>query len=219
MIGLDSVSLILNKTRILENISFHVRKGELVYLTGPSGAGKSSILKLIHFDALPTGGTVTVQGMDTRKISRAQMPYLRRKIGFVFQDYRLLSDKTAYENVAFAMEVTGANKRVIKKKTLHALHLMGISHRLNHYPRDLSGGECQRVAIARAFVHEPLIILADEPTGNLDEENSWAIIELLEKINCSGTSVLIATHKTEFTKRINLGIIRIADGRMADCER
>lgn len=219
MIRLDSVSLVLNKTRILENISFQVRKGELVYLTGPSGAGKSSILKLIHFDALPTGGKVTVHGLDTRKISRAQRPYLRRKIGFVFQDYRLLNDKTAYENVAFAMEVTGANKRVIKQKTLQALHVMGISHRLNHYPRDLSGGECQRVAIARAFVHEPLILLADEPTGNLDEGNSCAIIDLLEKINYSGTAVLIATHKIEFSKRLNTGIIRIAGGRMVDCER
>ena len=216
MIRLDSVSLVLNKTRILENISFHVGKGELVYLTGPSGAGKSSILKLIHFDTLPTVGTVNVHGFDTRKISRPQKPYLRRKIGFVFQDYKLLNDKTAYENVAFAMEVTGANENSVRQKTLHALHIMGISHRLNHYPRDLSGGECQRIAIARAFVHEPLIILADEPTGNLDEDNSWAIIELLEKINCSGASVVIATHKTEFTKKENTRVIRINEGRLAD---
>jgi cell division transport system ATP-binding protein len=216
MIRLDSVSLVLNKTRILENISFQVGKGELVYLTGPSGAGKSSILKLIHFGILPTGGTVNVHGFDTRKISGSQRPYLRRKIGFVFQDYKLLNDKTAYENVAFAMEVTGANENSVRKKTLHALNVMGISHRLNHYPRDLSGGECQRIAIARAFVHEPLIILADEPTGNLDEKNSWAIIELLEKINCSGASVLIATHKTEYTKRENNRIIRISEGRLAD---
>jgi cell division transport system ATP-binding protein len=216
MIRLDSVSLILNKTRILENISFQVGKGELVYLTGPSGAGKSSILKLIHFDTLPTDGTVSVQGFNTRKISGSQRPCLRQKIGFVFQDYKLLNNKTAYDNVAFAMEVTGAKKDVIRQKTLHALHVMGISHRLNHFPRDLSGGECQRIAIARAFVHEPLILLADEPTGNLDEGNSWAIIELLEKINCSGTSVLIATHKTEFTRKDNTRIIHLDRGRLAD---
>ena len=217
MIKLDNVSLIMNNTRIVEDVSFQVKKGEFVYLLGPSGAGKSSILRLIHFDILPTAGTVLVQNIDTRHVDASRIPFLRRSIGFIFQDYKLLKDKTTYENIAFALEATGVKRKVVKQKALQALHTVGMAHRLNHRPADLSGGECQRAAIARAIVLEPFILLADEPTGNLDEENSLAIIELLERINHSGTAVLMATHKNEFAKMGSSGVIEIAGGRISGC--
>ncbi|MCE5251023.1 ATP-binding cassette domain-containing protein [bacterium] len=217
MIQFENVGLLMTNTKILEDISFRVNKGEFVFLVGPSGAGKSSILKLIHFDVLPTVGTVLVQNNDTRQVKRSQIPYLRRSVGFIFQDYKLLKDKTAYENVAFALEVTGARGRFVKQKALQALHTVGMTHRLGHYPRDLSGGECQRVAIARAVVLEPFILLADEPTGNLDSDSSWAIVDLLEKINHAGTAVLMATHKTEFTGRGASRTLSISEGRIKGC--
>ena len=214
MIKLDNVSLMLHHTRILENVSFKVEKGEFVLLIGPSGAGKSSILRLIHFNLFPTMGSVIVQGEDTRKVLKRKIPLLRRSIGFIFQDYKLLKDKTAYENVSFALEVTGAKKKIIKQKALQALNTVGMGHRPGHYPGDLSGGECQRVAIARAIVLEPFILLADEPTGNLDDYNSWAILELLEKINYSGTAVLMATHKGEFAGKGSSRVVNIEFGRI-----
>lgn len=214
MIRLDSVSLVLNNTNVLDNISFHIRKGEFAFLTGPSGAGKSSVLRLIHLDMLPTMGTVLVENTDTRAISRSQKPYFRRKIGFIFQDYRLLPDKTAYENVAFALEVTRAKAKHIRSKVLQALYTVGMGQRFNHYPSELSGGESQRVAIARAIVQEPSILLADEPTGNLDNENAWAIIDLMENINRCGTAVLMATHRADIVGRPGSRIMRIIGGRM-----
>jgi len=217
MIRLENVSLVLKNTKILEDVSLKVEKGALVYLLGTSGAGKSSILKLIHFDFLPSAGTVWVQNYDTRQVKRSEIPYLRRSIGFIFQDYKLLKEKTAYENVAFALEVTGARSKIVKQKALHALNTVGMTHRLNHYPRDLSGGESQRVAIARAVVLEPFILLADEPTGNLDDENSWGIVELLEKINQAGTAILMATHKNEFAGRGTPRIVSISNGRITGC--
>jgi len=217
MIRLENVSLVLNNTNILEDISFTVQKGEFVYIRGSSGAGKSSILKLIHIDMLPTAGSVWVQGMDTRAVKRSLIPFIRRTVGFIFQDYKLLKEKTAYDNVAFALEVTGARSRVIRQKSLHALHTVGLAHRLNHYPRDLSGGECQRVAIARAIVLEPFILLADEPTGDIDDDSSWAIVELIEKINHAGTAVLMATHKRQFTGRGTSRTLVLSNGRMTGC--
>ncbi|HDY87813.1 MAG TPA: ATP-binding cassette domain-containing protein [bacterium] len=214
MIKLDDVSLILNNTKIIENVSFKVGKGEFVFLLGPSGAGKSSILNLIHFDVFPTLGEVIVQGENTRKVPKRKIPFLRRSIGFIFQDYKLLKEKTTFENVAFALEVTGTKRKVVKQKALHALNTVGLSHRLGHYPGDLSGGECQRVAIARAIVLEPFILLADEPTGDLDDENSWAILELLEKINHSGTAIIMATHKSELSGQGASRVVKIAGGRI-----
>ena len=215
MISLDSVGLVLGGIRVLDTITFDIRKGEYVCLVGPSGAGKSSILKLIHLDLLPTSGTMTVMDTDTRRIPKSRKPYLRRLIGCIFQDYKLLAEKTAYENVAFALEVTGARGRPARLKALGVLHTVGMSHRLNHYPSELSGGECQRVAIARAIVHEPSILLADEPTGNLDPDNSLSIVDLLEHITHSGTVVLMATHKTDLTGGSSR-LIRIAGGRLLE---
>jgi cell division transport system ATP-binding protein len=216
MILFENVGLFLNNTEILSNISFEISKGEFVFLSGPSGAGKTSILKLIHLDMLPTAGNIILNGENTRKIKKKKIPYLRRSLGFIFQDYKLLRDKTAYENVAFALEVTGAKSRVVKQKAMAAISTVGLSHRTNHYPLHLSGGECQRIAIARAIVQEPLIMLADEPTGNLDSDSSEAILELLESINRSGTAVLMATHHHEFTGRNNSRIIRIENGRIVE---
>ena len=214
MIILNEVSLILNNTKIIEDISFQVEKGEFVFLLGPSGAGKSSILKLIHFDLFPTLGNAIVQGEDTQKVPKKKIPFLRRSIGFIFQDYKLLKEKTSFENVAFALEVTGTKRKIVKQKALQALNTVGMAHRLNHYPRDLSGGECQRVAIARAIVLEPFILLADEPTGDLDEENTRDIINLIEKINHSGTAVLMATHKKNLSVKGSLRVVEISDGRL-----
>ena len=215
MIRFENVSLMSGTTKILEDVSFTVKKGEFVYLVGPSGAGKSSILRLIHFDLDPTAGTVIVRDVDTNHAPKSSIPLYRRSIGFIFQDYKLLKDKTAFENVAFALEVTGAKRKTIKQKALQALTTVGMAHRLKNLPGDLSGGECQRVAIARAIVLDPFILLADEPTGNLDEDNAVAIIELLEKINHSGTAVLMATHRKEFANRGNSQVISITDGRTA----
>ena len=214
MIEFDNVSLMINNTRIIEDVNFDVRKGEFVFLVGPSGAGKSSILRLIHCDLFPTLGNVIVQGENTKKVPKRKIPFLRRTIGNIFQDYKLLKNKTAYENVAFTLEVTGTKRKIIKQKTLQALNTVGMAHRLTHFPGDLSGGECQRVAIARAIVQEPFILLADEPTGDLDGESSWAILELLEKINLSGTAILMATHKNEFSGVGSSRIIKISAGRI-----
>jgi cell division transport system ATP-binding protein len=215
MILLDGVSLVKHGTTIIEDISLKVDKGEFVYLVGESGAGKSSILNLIHGDVLPTTGTVLVRDLDTRRLTRSQIPYLRRTIGYIFQDYKLLRDKTAYENVAFALEVTGARRKTVRQKALQALHTVGMSHRLHHYPENLSGGECQRVAIARAVVLEPFILLADEPTGDLDERNAHTIIEQLESINHAGTAVLMATHRREFAGRAGSRVVTVSGGRIA----
>ncbi len=214
MIRLDSVGLTMNRTRVLDEIDIYMQRGEFIYLTGPSGAGKSSILKLIHLDLFPTDGMVTLRETDTRRIPRSKIPYYRRMIGYIFQDYKLLPEKTAYENVAFALEATGVNAKRIRRKVSHALYEVGMGHRMRHYPAELSGGECQRVAIARAIVQEPFVLLADEPTGNLDEENAWAIVNLLAAINRSGTAVLMATHKTEFFMGKCARRIRIANGRL-----
>jgi cell division transport system ATP-binding protein len=216
MIRLESISLVLNKTRILDNISIQVHRGEFVYLTGPSGAGKSSILKLIHLDLFPCAGAVTIRDVDTRRIPRSQIPFLRRIIGFIFQDYKLLPDRTVYENVAFSLEVTGVKRNAMRHKVLQALYTVGMGNRLNHYPIQLSGGECQRVAIARAIVQEPFLLLADEPTGNLDDENAGLIMELLSAINRCGTTVLMATHKTNLMVETSRRVIRIANGRIVE---
>ena len=214
MIEFENVSLMINNIRIIEDVSFNVKKGEFVFMVGPSGAGKSSILRLIHCNLFPTLGNVIVRNEDTKKIPKRKIPFLRRSIGNIFQDYKLLKNKTAYENVAFTLEVTGTKRKIIKQKTLQALNTVGMAHRLTHFPGDLSGGECQRVAIARAIVQEPFILLADEPTGDLDQDSSWAILELLEKINLSGTAILMATHKNEFAGTGTSRIINITGGRI-----
>jgi cell division transport system ATP-binding protein len=178
----------------LRNVNLVLSKGEFVFLTGPSGAGKSTLLKLISMELRPTHGEVRVSGFSSARIHRREIPYLRRRLGIIFQDFRLLKTRTARENVAFALEVTGASREVIAPKVQRTLAAVGLAEKADRYPRELSGGEQQRVAIARALVNDPFILLADEPTGNLDTRTSLEILRLLRQINTLGMAVLLATH-------------------------
>jgi cell division transport system ATP-binding protein len=185
----------------LNAVSFELRKSEFCFLTGHSGAGKSTIMRLIHMAEKPTRGEVRVSGYSSSSIRPREVALLRRKIGYVFQDFRLLEDRTASENVAFAMEVTGVRPAVIRSKVGRLMAKVGLAAKAEAMPGELSGGERQRVAIARALAHDPLVLLADEPTGNLDERATWAIFDLFRSINTSGTSVLLATHNLDLVRK------------------
>jgi len=196
----------------LKDISFHIAKGELAFLTGHSGAGKSTVLKLIYAEELPTSGQVQVSGFHTEAMSWREVPRLRRRVGIVFQDFRLLEDRTAEENVAFALEVTGARPSVIGPKVMRVLTQVGLAAKARAYPRELSGGEQQRVAIARALVNDPFVLLADEPTGNLDERATRGVFQLLRDINANGTAVLMATHDLDLVRGTSYRTIEIQEG-------
>jgi cell division transport system ATP-binding protein len=187
----------------LKNVSFQVGKGEFAFLTGHSGAGKSTALRLIYLADLPTTGEVRVSGFATGRLRRREIPQLRRRLGIVFQDFGLLEDRTAEENVAFALEVTGARRSTIGPRVMRVLTQVGLAGKANQYPRELSGGEQQRVAIARALVNDPVVLLADEPTGNLDERATRGIFQLLRDINASGTAVLMATHDLDLVRSLD----------------
>jgi len=199
----------------LSNVSFNVAKGEYVFLTGPSGAGKSTILKLIYMEERPTDGEVRVGGMSSVTIKRSDIPKLRRRLGIVFQDFRLLEDRTAEANVAFALEVTGAPRPTIANKVSRVLAQVGLASKATSYPRELSGGEQQRVAIARALVNDPVLLIADEPTGNLDDRATRGVFQLLREINASGTAVLMATHNLELIRRSDYRTIELNRGQIA----
>jgi cell division transport system ATP-binding protein len=184
----------------LTDVNFHLRKGEFCFLTGHSGAGKSTLLRLIHMADKPTRGEVRVSGYSSTRIKGREIALLRRKIGYVFQDFRLLGNRTAADNVAFALEVTGARRAVIRSKVGKLLAMVGLAAKAEAYPHELSGGEQQRVAVARALVHDPLVLLADEPTGNLDERSTRGIFDLVRTINTAGTAVLFATHNLELVR-------------------
>jgi len=201
-------------TSALTDVSFHIGKGEFAFLVGISGAGKSSILKLISRETVAGSGQVAVLGRNLNRLRRREVPYLRRQIGVVYQDFRLLPEKTAAENVAFALEVIEASSRDIKRQVPRMLHLVGIGDKGERYPHQLSGGEQQRVALARALVNNPPLLVCDEPTGNLDPETSWQIISLLGQINLMGTTVLIATHDKEVVDRMNRRVLELQDGRL-----
>lgn len=199
----------------LSDVSFELRKGEFCFLTGHSGAGKSTILKLIHMAERPTSGEVRVSGYSSTSIRPREVAMLRRKIGYVFQDFRLLQDRTIAENVAFALEVTGARQTVIRSKVGRLLAHVGLAAKAEKYPSELSGGEQQRVVIARALAHDPLVVLADEPTGNLDERATNGIFEMFRSINAAGTAILFATHNLELVRRNpNVRLIELAEGRI-----
>jgi cell division transport system ATP-binding protein len=198
----------------LEDVTFHLRRGEFAFLTGPSGAGKSTILKLIYVDERPTEGEVRVDGKSSVTLSRAEIPRLRRRLGVVFQDFRLLDDRTAEQNIAFALEVTGTPPSAIGPRVARALTQVGLSSKATALPHELSGGEQQRVAIARALVNDPLVLLADEPTGNLDERSTRGIFQLLRDINNSGTAVLMATHDLDLVRDTRLRTIEMNKGRV-----
>ncbi|MBQ3404858.1 MAG: cell division ATP-binding protein FtsE [Oscillospiraceae bacterium] len=203
-----------NATKALRGISFKIEDGEFVFLVGPSGSGKTTIIKLITGEIAPTDGKIIVNGFDLTNIKYSKMPYLRRTLGVVFQDFRLIDDKTVYENVAFAMRVVGASNKDIRTRVPYVLDLVGLDSRTKRYPHELSGGEQQRVAVARALVNNPSIIIADEPTGNLDPARSLEIMMLLEKINELGTTVLVVTHEKELVERFSKRVIAIDNGRI-----
>jgi cell division transport system ATP-binding protein len=198
----------------LNDINIHIRPGEFVFITGISGSGKSTIIKLLLDELKPTKGKIFVNGKNLEKISHRNIPYYRRNIGVVFQDFRLLQDRNVYENVAFALKVVEASARKIKKAVPEILSTVGLAPKYRSFPKQLSGGEQQRVAIARALVNQPKILLADEPTGNLDDRNGWEIMKLLEDINAKGTTVVVVTHNMEFVKKMNKRVITIRKGQV-----
>ncbi|MCQ6563590.1 cell division ATP-binding protein FtsE [Paenibacillus mendelii] len=202
-------------THALSGVSVLIERNEFVYLVGPSGAGKSTFMKLIYREEVPTKGQISVNGFNIGKLKPRKIPYVRRNIGVIFQDFRLLPKMTAYENVAFAMEVIEAPRRIIKKRTMEVLDLVGLKDRFNSLPAQLSGGEQQRIAIARAIVNSPAVIVADEPTGNLDPETSWGIMNLLEEINFRGTTIVMATHNREIVNTLRKRVIAIESGTIA----
>lgn len=201
-------------TTALRDITVSVNQGDFVYLVGPSGAGKSSFIKLLYREEQVTSGSIYVGEFDLTKLRKKDVPILRRNIGVVFQDYKLLEKKTVFENVAYAMEVIGEKRRNIKRRVPEVLELVGLKHKMRSFPNQLSGGEQQRVAIARAIVNNPKLLIADEPTGNLDPEISWEIMHLLERINLQGTTVLMATHNSHIVNTLRHRVIAIEDGRL-----
>jgi cell division transport system ATP-binding protein len=218
MVELQNVSVSFEGQLVLDKIDFSMKRGEFVYLVGQTGAGKSSLMRLLYMDLKPNNGRVKVAGYDSRAVTNKAIPLLRRKLGVIFQDFRLLDDRSVFENVAFALYVTNAGRTDIKKKVLHALSDVGLSHKRNQMPTELSGGEQQRVVIARAIINEPSILLADEPTGNLDPGVSAEIMELLKKINMRGTAILMSTHNYELVKRYPARIVQLVDGKLTEVE-
>lgn len=203
-----------NGTTAIRNISVSIDQGEFVYVVGPSGAGKSTFIKIMYREEKISKGTLNVCGHNLVTIKNKNVPIMRRDIGIVFQDYKLLSRKTVYENVAYAMQVIGKKPREIKRRVMEVLDLVGLRHKVRVFPTELSGGEQQRVAIARAIVNTPKVLIADEPTGNLDPENSWEIMKLLDRINAQGTTVVMATHNSTIVNTIRHRVLAIENGRI-----
>ncbi|HMV32109.1 MAG: cell division ATP-binding protein FtsE [Gemmatimonadales bacterium] len=200
------------KGAALKNVSLHIAKGEFVFLTGHSGAGKSTMLKLIYGELRPSSGDVRVSGFNIAELNQTELPRLRRRLGIVFQDFRLLEDRTAEENVAFALEVTGARADAIPSRVMRVLTQVGLAAKASAYPQELSGGEQQRVAIARALVNDPTILVADEPTGNLDERATRGVFQLIREINAGGTAVVMATHDLDLVKQTTYRTVEMREG-------
>ena len=198
----------------VHNANFKINKGDFAFLVGTSGSGKSTLIKLILKEEKPTEGTIIINGKDTTFLKQSRVPYLRRSMGVVFQDFRLLPDKTVYENVAFAMYIVRATPRHIRRQVPMVLSLVGLSEKAKMYPSELSGGEQQRVALARALVNNPSMLIADEPTGNLDPETAWDIMTLLEDINRRGTTVVVATHAKDIVDKMKKRVIQIDNGEI-----
>ncbi|MCI8594193.1 MAG: cell division ATP-binding protein FtsE [Oscillibacter sp.] len=203
-----------NGTKALKGVDLQINDGEFVFLVGPSGSGKSTILKLITAEVAPTSGSLRVNGYNLNTIRPRQVPYMRRTLGVIFQDFRLIEKKTVYENLAFAMRAIGATQRDIRKRAPYVLELVGLAGKEDNFPSELSGGEQQRVAVARALVNNPIMIVADEPTGNLDPQRSLEIMTLLERINTLGTTVLVVTHEKDLVNRFSKRVVAIESGRV-----
>ncbi|MDX1672507.1 MAG: cell division ATP-binding protein FtsE [Balneolaceae bacterium] len=216
VIEFEDVSVTYDHRMVLNQVNFSLENGEFVYLVGETGAGKSSFLRLIYRDLLPDEGRVRVADLDVTTIPEKKVPYLRRRLGIVFQDFQLLPDRTVYDNVAFALRVTGEKKDFVKQRALEVLGMVGLSHKRKAMPGDLSGGEQQRVVIARALANEPRIMLADEPTGNLDPSASHSIMELLKQINNRGMAVLMVTHDYDTVKQYPYRTLKLENGKIRE---
>lgn len=214
MITLENVSKVYedNGAVALRDVSLNIDKGEFVFVVGSSGSGKSTFIKMLLKEVDPTSGKLIIDGMDITTLRRKEIPYLRRKVGVVFQDFRLLPSKTVYENVAFAMQIVEASPKDIRRTVPQVLALVGLGKKAKAYPNQLSGGEQQRVALARAIINKPPILLADEPTGNLDPETAWEIMELLQDINLRGTTVVMATHAKDIVDRMQKRVVTMQKG-------
>lgn len=214
MIDFDKVDVYYEKqgNYSLKNISLHIAKGEFVFLTGPSGAGKSTFIKLLLREIVPSEGNVTVNGINTYSLSQRTIPFFRRNMGVIFQDFRLLPNKNVYDNIAFVLEILGKRKSEIRREVPNILAMVNLNDKAYSFPGELSGGEMQRTGIARAIINHPPIVIADEPTGNLDEKNSKEIFQLLKAINSSGTTVIVATHDKDFVNYINKRVIYLENG-------
>jgi len=215
VILLDRVTKTYDKKgSVLERINLHVEKKEFVVIVGRSGAGKSTLLKLLTREEKPTSGKIIVGGVDYEQLKDRDIPYLRRKIGTVFQDFKLLPSRTAFENIAFALEIIGMSNKEIQNTVPKVIDLVGLKGKEKSYPHELSGGEKQRVAIARAVVRQPKILIADEPTGNLDPKHAWDVMKVLEKINKYGTTVLLTTHNVDIVNRLKRRVVTISNGKI-----
>ncbi len=221
MITINNVSKVYpNGSQAVKNISLQIEKGEFVFIIGSSGSGKSTLIKMLMKELDPSSGEIIINGINTTKMNRSQIPYLRRNLGIVFQDFRLLPKKTVYENVAFAMRVTEASSRHIARNVPTVLSLVGLQNKSRAYPNELSGGEQQRTALARAIVNNPPILIADEPTGNLDPETAWDIMYLLDEINKRGTTVVVATHASDIVDEMQKRVVMLNHGNIVrDVER
>lgn len=218
MVQMNNVTMIYDSsgTEALNGVDLEINEGEFVFLVGPSGSGKTTIIKLLTGEVQAASGEITVNGFDMRRIKRRKLPMLRRTLGVIFQDFRLIDKMTVYDNVAFAMRVVGAANKDIRERVPYVLELVGLKGREKRYPQELSGGEQQRIALARALVHSPPIIIADEPTGNIDPELSVEIMELLQAINSVGTTVVVVTHERELAARFRKRTIMIDHGEVVD---
>lgn len=216
MIHLHDVTKIYpqNKVVALENINIDIEKGEFVFIVGTSGSGKSTLMKLLMREEITTSGQIIVDGKNVNDLKQKEVPYLRRSLGVIFQDFRLLEDRTVYENVAFAMQVIEAPRHIMEKNVNTVLDIVGLKDKMKHFPSQLSGGERQRVAIARAIVNDPKIVIADEPTGNLDPETSWDIMDIFQRINAAGTTIVMATHDKNIVDHMYRRVIEIEHGHI-----
>jgi len=220
MIVFDLVSKIYEpNVEALKDVSFVIEKGEFVFVVGASGSGKSTLIRLLLKEIEPSDGRIMVGGRDLTRLKRSKVPQLRRNVGCVFQDFKLLPNRTASENVAYALKVQGESKQSIRRKVPEVLNLVGLAHKMNSLPNELSGGEQQRVSIARAFVNHPPLLICDEPTGNLDPDTSVGIMQLLYRINRSGTTILMVTHDREMVDKMRKRVIALEDGRLSRDER
>ena len=221
MIHLTNVTKIYEQNNVvaLENVSLDIERGEFVFLVGTSGSGKSTLMKLLMREELATSGEIFVDGKNVVKLQQKEVPYLRRSLGVIFQDFRLLEDRTVFENIAFAMQVIEAPKHLMQKSVGAVLDIVGLSDKQKHFPSQLSGGERQRVAIARAIVNDPKIVIADEPTGNLDPETGWDIMDIFQRINAQGTTIIMATHDRDIVNHMYRRVIELEKGHIVRDEQ